>query len=128
MLSSSFRQVRFEAMENNRKLGEELRALRAEYLPRLAKLIEFSREKGVQKIAESLLAAREVILSEQPEATLATEARKRKLDPILLQRWVAHVRQAATNQSNPLHLFAKYSLVRDATVPGGALGTAPRRV
>ena len=57
MLSSSFRQVRFEAMENNRSMAAELRSLRERSVPRLAKAVAASNERGIRHIADYLLAA-----------------------------------------------------------------------
>ncbi|MBL8820882.1 MAG: DUF1549 domain-containing protein, partial [Planctomyces sp.] len=57
MLGSSFRQVRFEAMENNRKMAAELADWRGRYAPRLLKSVIARRESGVAGIAENLMAA-----------------------------------------------------------------------
>ncbi|MBI2929327.1 MAG: DUF1553 domain-containing protein [Verrucomicrobia bacterium] len=111
MLGSSFRQVRFEAMENNRQMAAELRSLRERFAPRLAKRVAASRKEGIAQIADYLLAAREVLAKKQPGEAAATEtARKVSLDPKRLQRWVEHLSQAATNQANPLHWFASLAV------------------
>ena len=112
ILGSSFRQVRFEAMENNRKMATELQALRERFKPKLAKLVERSRGQGVRRVASLLIAAREVMqLQLQPVDTVVDQvARNHSLDAKVLQRWVDHLRQASTNRSNPLHLFAKVAL------------------
>jgi hypothetical protein len=106
MLGASFRQVRFEAMENNRKLAEELASLRKRFVPRLAGAVAASRENGIGQIADYLLAAREALGEKQGTRAVATEAaRRRSLDPRRLQRWIEHVGHAATNEMNPLHRF-----------------------
>ncbi len=46
-LGSSFRQVRFEAMENNRQMSAELKELRKKFIPRLAEAVATSREQGI---------------------------------------------------------------------------------
>ena len=120
MLGSSFRQVRFEAMENNRKMAGELTTLREVCVPRLVKAVASSREEGVGQIADYLLAAREVLVTREknPSAFTGQTVRADSLDPRCLQRWVEHVNHAATNQTNPLHLFAKLALRREADEPG----------
>jgi len=120
MLGSSFRQVRFEAMENNRKMAGELASLRERFAPLMARRIASSLKEGIDKIAAYLLAAREVLISQKQDAASVTEeaVRKAKLDSNRLQRWAEHLLQASTNHASPLHFFAKTALNRDAEAPG----------
>ncbi|HRI16357.1 MAG TPA: PSD1 and planctomycete cytochrome C domain-containing protein [Verrucomicrobiota bacterium] len=108
MLGSSFRQVRFEAMENNRKMAAELRNLREKFTPRLAELVAASQQESLGHIASYLLAAREALQSEATNGTALPQSTPRadSLDPQRLQLWVDHLHQAVTNQANPLHQFA----------------------
>ncbi|MCU1294036.1 MAG: hypothetical protein JWP08_2886, partial [Bryobacterales bacterium] len=112
MLGSSYRQVRFEAMENNRKMAGELTELRSRAAPKLAKTIAASRKKGIEQIANYLMAARQVGVAdkEQPAAVTEAVARQRSLDAQRLQRWIEHLVQARTNPASPLHLFARLAL------------------
>ncbi len=54
-LSSSFRQVRFEASENNRLAGIELATLRREHLPQAARQLGEALQPGIHGLAEALL-------------------------------------------------------------------------
>src|SRR5262249_31261427 len=75
ILGSSFRQVRFEAMENNRQMAGELSAWRERFAPRLAQAVAASRQHSVERIADYLLAARDVMQAEnQNTETVAEEA------------------------------------------------------
>ena len=131
MLGSSFRQVRFEAMENNRKSASELTALRERFVPKVAKTFAASREDGIGQISDYLLAAREVLVTGQPnpEKFAGQTARQGSLDPKRLKRWVEHLHHAGTNQTNPLHLFARFSMSRAVEAPGrfGAILTTNRQ-
>jgi hypothetical protein len=120
ILGSSFRQVRFEAMENNRRMAGELAALRERFAPRLAQAVAASRKSGVEQIADYLLAACEKVRTENENSAALAEAgaREQALDGKQLQRWAEHLRQAVTNQANPLHRLAKLALQPGAEVPG----------
>src|SRR6185295_18170550 len=91
-LGSSFRQVRFEAMENNRKMAGELAALRGHFVPKLARAVAASRADGVGQIADYLLAAREIILEKPDDRGVGTIARNASLMPERLGLWVEHLR------------------------------------
>jgi len=106
-LGASFRQVRFEAMENNRTMAGELAALREHYAPRLAKAVAASRVNGVEQVADYLLTAREVLVTAKSDAGgVEAVARTASLEPKRLGLWVEHLRLAETNATNPLHWFA----------------------
>ena len=60
-LGSSFRQVRFEAVGNNRAMATELAALRQRFVPKLAKAVAAANERGIGQIADYLLAAQDVL-------------------------------------------------------------------
>lgn len=102
MLGSSFRQARFESMENNRRMAGELAELRAEHLPRLAATIARSRQDGLQHLAERLLEARADLEGFAPGSNSPSPPR-----PAGRSAWIAHLQQAATNASHPLHVFAR---------------------
>ena len=111
MLGSSFRQVRFEAMENNRAMGVELASLRAQHKPRLAQLTAESRIAGIKDIAAYLLAVREVISAGASNTiALGEVAQKNSLSSNQLQIWMDNLQQAATNTASPLHLLAEVTL------------------
>ena len=105
MLGSSFRQVRFEAMENNRKSASELNALRERFAPKLLKAVASANEHGIRQIAEYLLAA-------QGQSDAGS---KSSLNPKRLELWSDQLRAAATNMTHPLHSFFGWS--RSKEVP-----------
>jgi hypothetical protein len=116
MLGSSFRQVRFEAMENNRKMAAELASLRERFVPKLAKVVAASRADGVGQIAEYLLAARDILLTDKPDAGVETIARNASLEPKRLGYWVEHLRMAETNTASPLHFLIRRSRREEALI------------
>lgn len=94
MLSSSYRQVRFEAMENNREMADKLARLRANYTPPIASEFAVSIRAGVERIAEDMSRAVQVISGKaEPDERL--------------RPWAEHLRHAATNKESVLHEFAK---------------------
>jgi len=99
MLGSSFRQVRFEAMENNRAMADELATLRRRFVPKLAKAVASANERGIGQIAEYLLAAQ----------GQSDGSGKSSLDPKRLELWSEQLRSAATNTTHPLHSFVVWS-------------------
>ena len=104
MLGSSFRQVRFEAMENNRKMAAELAEWRGRYAPRLLASTLTRRELGIPQIAQKLLSAADSL-----KQVASPQAASTVRDPGL-RRWVQHLSQAATNPGAPLHLFAQMAI------------------
>ncbi|HUR44460.1 MAG TPA: DUF1553 domain-containing protein, partial [Candidatus Saccharimonadales bacterium] len=111
MLGSNYRQVRFESMENNRKMAAELSSLREQYATRLAKLVGGSLAGGVSQISRYMLAAQKMIVSGETNAlALASFAQEQSLKEQRLRVWIAHLNSAATNPTSPLHLFARVAL------------------
>ncbi len=102
-LGSSFRQVRFEAMENNRQMAAELAALRARFVPKLAKAVAESHERGIEQTGDYLLGAQAAL---HPTASNLIPS---SLEPTRLELWVAQLRAAETNKTHPLHFFARSS-------------------
>ncbi len=119
-LGSSFRQVRFEAMENNRAMAAELAGLRERFTPKLAKAVAASNERGIGRIADYLLAAQatERRASLGPSAAAEPSGARRSvasaLDPKRLELWSAQLRAAATNATHPLNSFARGSRGHEA--------------
>ena len=115
MLGSSFRQVRFEAMENNRAMGVKLASLRAQHMPHLAQLTADSRAAGIKDIVAYLLASRKVISAGASNTiALGEVAQKNSVSSNQLRLWVEHLQRASTNSASPLYLLAKVSLPPDA--------------
>ncbi len=97
-LGSSYRQVRFEAMENNRRMAADLAALRAELLSRIAGAVALERRSGAREIAEYLLAASGTSGSNTPTP----------LDPVRLDLWRRQLESARNQDSHPLHAVARW--------------------
>ena len=118
MLSSSFRQVRFEAMENNRKMAVELAGLRERAIPRLGRAVAEARAPGVGQIAEYLMAARKLVAGGPGDAGAAAGV----LDTNRVQLWAQELRQAATNPWSLLHPLGRAALHPDALAAGQFAG------
>lgn len=123
MLGSSFRQVRFEAMENNRRRADELEALRAEHLPKIGAAVAQSREPGLHQLAAHLRQARERL-----NATPGNSGNSGNSTNVITDPWVVQLRQAATNQWHPLHRFAQRAIDRGSSTsaPPAAVPAQPR--
>jgi hypothetical protein len=115
--SSSYRLVRFESLENNRFIAQQLEQLRAHSQAAIQKSLARDLRPNVSRLADYLLGARAAISSASRQTSdadrLAQIAQARKLEPVLLAAWVAHLRRAATDAGDPFHAFA-----RVAAVPG----------
>src|SRR6516162_9830149 len=60
--SSGYRLARFDSMEHNRRVARDLLQLREQARPQIQRALAASLRPGVERLAEYLLAAREVIL------------------------------------------------------------------
>ena len=127
LLSSGYRQVRFESMENNRQVAFELEALAAESRPRILKAVGLAQQPRLQQTAAYLTAVRELVEAERetgcrfddggslPESV----AGPRRLDVMLLKHWVSAVRNALKDPSDPLHPIARVVHDWDGRDPEG---------
>ena len=115
LLSSSYRQVRFESMEHNRQVALELEALAADYRPRILKAAGLAQKPRLQQSAAYLRAVRELIEAERETgcrfddggSLLETVAWPGRLDVKLLKHWAKAVRHALKNPTDPLHPIAR---------------------
>lgn len=102
VVSSSYRQVRFEAMENNRRQADLLCELRDRYrLPLQTTLAHASRE-ALPTIERDLKAAF-LRMAEETEC-LSPEAKGVKDEAVA--RWCEQLRQAVDDKASPLHRVA----------------------
>ena len=121
-LGSSFRQVRFEAMENNRAMAKELATLRERFTPKLAKAVAASNERGIGRVANYVLAAqaaerRALLGSNAPsEPSNARRSVEPALDPKRVELWTAQLRVGATNTVHPLHTLLSSSRRESAQI------------
>jgi hypothetical protein len=112
--SSHYRLARFDSMEHNRHVAAELWELRAKGRAAIRKALAASLRPGAERLAEYLLAAREAMQAgaDATPRRMAEIAHTHKLDVALLGQWVTHLRTAADDEKDPLHLWAMFS--RDA--------------
>ena len=127
LLGSSYRQVRFEAMENNREQAAALQTLRAAALPAFASEIGNSARAVVPGIPRSLTAAAGLWRAQGstnsgPESARATPE---GLDPQTLNRWVSQLREASSNHTHALHGFVQRLQHGTNSEPGSAFARPP---
>jgi hypothetical protein len=119
--SSSSRLVRFDALDHNRRVAAELHVLRERYRPAVLRAVAEAARPAADRLADYLLAAREVL---GPTGTTTdTAARERKLDPAVLAAWVELLRVAEKDVSDPFHAWAVV-----ATADTGGMEKAAHRL
>lgn len=89
LLSCSFRQVRFEAMENNRRMADELSTVRQRWLPSVA-----AESGGVLQVGARQL----VVTLEEAVRVFALTTNELAASP-----WTTELRWASTNPGHVLH-------------------------
>jgi hypothetical protein len=102
--SSSYRLARFDSMEHNRQVAEQLWKLREQSRPKIQKALAETWAPGLSRIAEYLLASREAL---QASRRVEGIAAARNLDADMLGRWLACLKRAAGDSNDPLHAWAK---------------------
>ncbi|MFM7103100.1 MAG: DUF1549 domain-containing protein, partial [Verrucomicrobiota bacterium] len=113
LLGSSYRQVRFEAMENNRRMAGELREVRSRHLPRLAARLAEASAAGIREVPAYLAAARALAGGATAESA--------SLDPARLRGWTDQWRAALTNEFHPWHAAVR-SVTGATPAPAPAAG------
>ncbi len=112
LLSSSYRQVPFESMEQNSRVAHELDALRDRHRGELLRSIAAASRPTFDRLTDFLLATRDVseLVAAQPSTAVANViqavATKRQLDALRLQKWCEHVETAQQDRNAPLHAWA----------------------
>ena len=99
VLSSSFRQVRFETMEAHARAAENLSELRAKHTGAIARAFASSLGTGLETVVPYVRASRRVLVGEPSEVV----AREESLDPARLLKWVELFKQAQPAPAHPLH-------------------------
>src|SRR5262249_52757890 len=97
--SSSYRLARFDSMEHNRRIAEELWRLRDRARKPLQQALAEALRPGAEHLADYLLAARRTI---QGGPALSPQG----IDADRLARWVAHLRAAAKDEADLLYAWA----------------------
>jgi hypothetical protein len=116
--SSSYRLVRFETLEADRRTPEKLAQFRARFRPVLQRALVEAMLPTLPHLSEYLLAARDALLEIRKAETEGRRpgdewvrglchglARARRLDAALLGRWLGAVRAAAKDAEDPLSLW-----------------------
>jgi hypothetical protein len=112
LLSSSFRQVRFEASENNRQGAVELAGVRARLLPKAAAAAGAALRPGIAGLSRSLAGA------EGSTNHWTTQVQSAATNPVhVLHRYVRLLRRQGTPERSP-SLPAGARIIADFTRPG----------
>lgn len=111
IVSSSFRQARFETMEQHAQVAEELEALRAKHRRRIAAALAKSVRPGLAKTAAYLSAARRNLAGAPADSPAGIQlqefVRAEGLDGKQLAAWTEQWKQAVSDPTHPFHLFAR---------------------
>ncbi|HTU19452.1 MAG TPA: PSD1 and planctomycete cytochrome C domain-containing protein [Gemmataceae bacterium] len=124
--SSHYRLARFDSMEHNRAVAAELWELRQKSRGKIQKALAAALRPGTERLADNLLAAREAMLASAETPRLGEIAKAHKLDATILDQWISHLKAAARDVNDPLHLWAKV-MVGPASRRSSEVGPASRR-
>jgi hypothetical protein len=109
--SSTYRLARFDSMEHNRRIAEQLWKLREQGRPPIQWALAAAVRPALDRLADYLLATRDVLLSEsagtRSRRGVEEVARARHLDAGLLQKWMAVVDDAVKDSNDPLYAWAQ---------------------
>ena len=103
LISSSYRQARFETLEAHREIARQLEQARTAARPELMKAVADALEPGIARMAGTLIAARD-ILRIPNGSPLPDEGAG---DAVYVVPLVAELKAANDDVRNPLHAFAK---------------------
>jgi hypothetical protein len=120
LISGSYRQAPFDALDAERALCRRLIDLRAAHRAGVIEVVRATTRPTLDRLSELLLATRDVLqASGTQEGAAATGnqaveavAAGRHLAPGELAQWVEAVRQAAAETTSPLHLWAVVAAAR----------------
>ncbi len=126
--SSGYQQARFETMEHNRRIAEKLEALRSEASREVTRPFVELVAPVAEQIDDYLLAAYDVVQQQRGQPGAATgqvevatldettwelirsAADAHQVDAGLLSHWIAHLFRVASDDDDPLHLWARVCL------------------
>ncbi len=114
--SCSYRLARFDTMEQNRHVAAELWRLRERRRPAVQRTLAANLRPAVERLADYLLAAREVLRGQR--ARLEAVAQNRRLDATLLKHWVNHL-QNVKDDRDPFFAWARAACDPAAKEIGG---------
>jgi hypothetical protein len=126
---ASYRQVRFDTLEEHRRVAADLARHRADAGRAVKAALAAAAKASEARTADYLLAAREAVATAGAEGDrLAAVARTRGLDAAVLREWVPAVLHAAGDPTDPLHGWAKADRASPADAPLEAAGKGGRVV
>jgi hypothetical protein len=106
--SSHYRLARFDSMEHNRRVAAELWELRQQSRSKIQQALAETLRPGAERMADYLLAARAAMMAHADSSPRLTEiANAHKLDATVLGRWITHLKTAARDDGDLLHVWAK---------------------
>jgi len=113
--SSAYRLARFETLEHNRRIAEQLRDLRKTSGDELARLTSAAQQPVLEQLDQYLLVAREAIAASRKgkrdgAALRRALAERHQLDADILSAWIDHLAAAKDDADDPLHLWARLAL------------------
>jgi hypothetical protein len=106
--SSSYRLVRFDTMQQEARLANELDELNQRFGPEIEKAVAASQQQSLKDTPDYLLAVREVLQRKLSGEALVELAKAKTLDPARLAKWVEATQAAAGRSGDLLHVWAKY--------------------
>ena len=116
ILSSPFRQVRFETMASHARAADELEALRAEHAAAIARAFAEAARPGTSRLAAHLEAAR----GRMQGGSLPPD-----VDAARVDAWTTHLKQALAEPEHPLRRLAAWAAPAvDAPVLGAPASDA----
>jgi hypothetical protein len=105
--SSNYRLARFDSIETNKEIAAKLTQLRDSSRSKVQQGLAQSMRPRVDRLADYLLASRDAMLLElQKREQLAKE---RKLDPLVLEGWLAYLQKALKNPGDPFYPWTTLS-------------------
>jgi len=117
--SSAYRQVRFDTIDHNQRISQQLEQLDTKWRNKLLQDFSARRLPTTARVADYLNQSRQVLLAapaagDNQKAEVATVAKTSGLDARQLQAWVAAV-AAATSPTHPLHAWLQVSKQKDVS-------------
>ena len=106
LISSGYRQARFETLEPHREIAQQLDRVRTATRAALLKNVAAAIEPRVSRLADALMAARAVL--RVPKGTPPPDEGAH--DSAFVGRLVTELKTAKADAQNPLHAFAKIAV------------------
>ncbi len=103
LISSGYRQARFETLEPHRQIAQQLDRVRTSTRAALLKNVADAIEPGIARLADALMVARTVL--RVPNATPPPDEGAN--DSAFVEHLAAELKLAKSDGQNPLHAFAK---------------------